>query len=239
MTTMTDHDPFIFRDPTGAPGAATPGLTGAGPVSAGFPPGPSGEPVEPLGPIAWRDGARRNVTSWRATISRVRHVEGPRGVAVRWSVGLRYLAYLGVVVGCSALVDFAFAGTRWSYGGTIMLFSAAGMLLTASLGTMFMPDRRAEVLDELRRFLFQMLLFPSTAIALAHWFLRRFTTDPGQRNDFLQLLDSYLPVFFLLPAVLSLIVFVKAISGFRVLNKSRQDSEEMMNTWTRQDWHQR
>ena len=49
--------------------------------------------------------------------------------------GALYLAYLGVVIGCSALVGAAFAGTRWAYGGSIVLFSAAGMVATAALGS--------------------------------------------------------------------------------------------------------
>jgi hypothetical protein len=38
--------------------------------------------------------------------------------------------------------------------------------------------------------------------------------------------------------MLSLIVFIKGIAGMRFLNRNRSDSEEMMNTWTRQDNHQ-
>lgn len=231
---MTDADTSPFRDPTGAPlGAPV-----IGEPTPRFPKGPGGEPVTLIGPAAWKASTQANMASWRSTAARVRHVEGPRGMALRWSIGLRYLAYLGVIIGCSAVIGAAFAGTRWAYGGSIVLFSAAGMLATATLGTMFLPDRRTEVLEEMRKFLFQMLLFPSTAIALGHWFLRSYTSDPGTQNDFLSLLDTYLPMFFLLPALLSLIVFVKMIVGMRYLDRSQSDAEELLNTWSRQDYHQ-
>lgn len=231
---MTDLDPSPFRDPTGAP-------TGApvvGEPTPRFPTGPDGEQLHLIGPAAWKAATQANLRSWRATAARVRHVEGPRGMALRWSIGLRYLAHLGVIIVCSAVINAAFAGTRWSYGGSIVLFSAAAMCVTAAFGTMFLADRRTEILEELRKFLFQMLLFPSTALALGHWFLRRYTSDPGTQNDFLSLLDTYLPMFFLLPALLSLIVFVKMIAGMRFLDRSRSDAEELLNTWSRQDYHQ-
>lgn len=231
---MTPYDRIPFSDPTGAPeGPPIPGEP-----FPRVPRDPNGNPVPLIGPSAWSAAAKANIRSWRATAARVRHVEGPRGVALRWSIGLRYLAYLGTIIGCVSLISAAFSRTRWSYGGSIVLFSAAGILLTATVGTMFMPDRRTEVLEEMRKFLFQMLLFPSTAIALGHWFLRRYTTDPGSQNDFLSLLDTYLPMFFLLPALLSLIVFIKGIAGMRFLDRSRSDAEELLNTWSRQDYHQ-
>lgn len=230
---MHDHEPSPFRDPTGAPA----GAPVVGEPTHKFPAGPGGEPVTLVGPSAWKAAAAANMRSWRATAARVRHVEGPRGLALRWSVALRYLAYLGVIIGCTAIIGAAFAGTRWSYGAPIVLFSAAVMLGTAALGTMFLADRRPKILEELRKFLFQMLLFPSTSIALGHWFLRRYTSDPGAQNDFLGLLDTYLPVFFLLPALLSCIVFVRMISGLRYLDRSQADAEEALNTWSRQDFH--
>jgi hypothetical protein len=37
---------------------------------------------------------------------------------------------------------------------------------------------------------------------------------------------------------MSVIVFIKAIAGLRMLNRTTADSEEMVATWTRQDYHQ-
>jgi hypothetical protein len=229
------NDGHFFHDPTGAPGAGpAPQPRPANPFGSA----PDGSDIEIRTPREIREQLSGHWSSWRSTLARIRHVEGPRGVAVRWSVLLRYVGYLVLIVVCSAAIGRSFTGTSWASGGTIVLFGSTAILVTAAVATMFMPDRRTEILEEMRRYLFQVLLFPSTGIAVAYWFLREFTDDPGADNAFLRLLDTYLPILFLLPAVMSVIVFIKAIAGLRMLNRTTADSEEMVATWTRQDYHQ-
>jgi hypothetical protein len=181
---------------------------------------------------------RRRVRSWRQTAARVRAVEGERGMAVRWSVGLRYLAYVGLIITCVAVTNATFRGTAWSMGGTLMLFSAAVMCVTAALGSMFMPQKRVEIAEELKHFLFQISVLPGTGIAVFIWVMNGYMSNPQNQDNFLGLLHNSLPILYAFTVFFPAIVFIKAVAGRRTLDRTQQDDSELMATWTRQDRRQ-
>jgi len=181
------------------------------------------------------EALRDKTASWRHILRRARRAEGPRGVALRWSVLLRYVGYLCVIVLCSAVAHASFAGTPWRMGGTLVLFASACMAVTATLGTMFIPYKRTEIVEDFRHFLFQVSILPATGIAVFQWVMRAYTADPRNQDNFLGLLENALPMLFAFTVFVPAVVFVKAVAGRRMLDRSQQDDQELMETWTRQD----
>lgn len=179
--------------------------------------------------------ARERFAAWRQTVQRVVAVEGPRGIAIRWSVAFRYLTYLAVIGLCAALVHHSFAGTAWESSSTLLLFSASLQAMTAALGCAFMPQDRPEIVQDFRHFLFQIALLPATAIAMFDWVLRAYMSDPRNNDNFLGLMANSLPIIFAFTLFTPAIIFVKAVAGRRTLSRTQQDDAEMMQTWTRQD----
>lgn len=218
-----------FSSPQGA-GTAAHLSDGAGwrpvPVDRGFGPGVD---------VGIGDAVRTSTASWRGTLRRARQAEGPRGVALRWSVLLRYFGYLSVIIVCSAVANAAFAGTPWRMGGTLVLFASCMMTVTASLGCMFMPYKRYEILEDWRHFMFQVSVLPATGIAMFQWVMRAYTANPLNQDNFLGLLSNALPMLFAFTVFIPSVVFVKAVAGRRVLERSQQDDQELIETWTRQD----
>jgi hypothetical protein len=151
------------------------------------------------------------------------------------AVLLRYLGYLVVIVLCSAVAHASFAGTPWRMGGTLVLFSSACMAVTAALGTMFIPHKRTEIVEDFRHFLFQVAILPATGIAAFQWVMRAYTADPRHQDNFLGLLQNSLPMLFAFSVFVPAVVFIKAVAGRRTLDRSQQDDQELMETWTRQD----
>lgn len=176
---------------------------------------------------------------WSGTLRNVRATEGPRGVAVRTSVGLRYGGYLLTILLCAGIAHASFAGTAWRLGGTLVLFSSALMVMTAAAGTVFMPHKRSEIVEDLRHFLFQLSILPASGIAAFDWVIRSYTQDPRNQDNFLGLLQNSLPLMYAFTVFIPAIVFLKAVAGRRSLERSQQDDEEALNTWTRQDWYVR
>lgn len=225
-----------------APMTATGDWIGAGPESWSVPGNSDGVGQGPM----WTDhpyddsmddigGARRRWRSWRNTLARVKRVEGERGIAVRTSVFVRYAAYVGVLLLCIAITHATFRGTAWSMGGTLMLVSAAIMCTSAALGTMFLPQKRAEIVEELRHFLFQISVIPGTAIALFIWVMNAYVSSDGQGDNFMGLLHNALPILYAFTVFFPALIYVKAVAGRRVLDRTQQDDQELMSTWTRQD----
>lgn len=182
-----------------------------------------------------RAGMQTTLQSWRRTWKRVGEIEGPRGKAIRLSVATRYVAYLLVVLGVAAIAHASFAGTAWRLSGTLVLFSAAAMTVTAALGTMLVPHKRDHIVEDYRHFLFQVSLLPSAGIAAFQWVLRLYTDNPMNQDNFLNLLNNSLPLLFAFTIFVPAIVFIKAVAGRRMLDRTQQDDEELMQTWTRQD----
>jgi hypothetical protein len=173
---------------------------------------------------------------WRGTLRRARTAEGPRGVAIRTSVALRYVGYVFTILLGATLANAAFAGTAWRLAGTLVLFSSSLMCVTAAGGTLFMPHKRSEIIEDLRHFMFQLSLIPATGIAGFDWVVRSYGADPRNQDNFLGLLQNSLPLLYAFTVFIPAIVFVKAVAGRRHLERTQQDDEEAMNTWTRQDW---
>jgi len=148
---------------------------------------------------------------------------------------MRYAGYLLTIIICAAVANASFAGTPWSMAGTLILFSAACMSVTAALGTLFIPQKRPEIVEEFRHFLFQISMLPATGIAVFQWVLKAYSADPRNQDNFLGLLHNALPLLFAFTVFVPAIVFVKAVAGRRMLDRSQQDDQELMETWTRQD----
>lgn len=185
------------------------------------------------------EAVRGKTASWRGTFRRARAAEGPRGIAVRWSVGLRYIGYMVTIIVCSAIGNAAFAGTAWHMAGSLMLFSAAVMTLTAALGCMFIPYKRTEIVEDFRHFLFQVSLLPATGLAVFQWVMIAYNQDPRNADGFLSLLGNSLPLLYGFTVFVPAVVFVKAVAGRRALDRSQQDDQELLQTWTRQDMFMR
>jgi hypothetical protein len=212
---------------------------------AGTPPSPPPEPtgrlVSPgtlLSPHA-RVQAVDTFTSWRRTWRQALNVEGARARTIRVSVAVRYVWYLLVVLGVTAVISTLFADSRYSMAGVLVLFASTTILFTGAVGTMFMPHQRPELVEEVRHYLFQLMLFPALAVAVLVQVIHSYTQDPQRSDGFFDLLAWSLPIMFMVTVVLPPIIFVKAVAGRRHLERSQRDDEEAMAGWSRQDWHQR
>jgi hypothetical protein len=182
-----------------------------------------------------RAGMHTTLQSWRRTWRRVGEIEGKRGKAIRLSVAVRYVVYLLTVLAVAAVANASFGGTAWRLAGTLVLFSAAAMTVTAALGTMLVPHKRDDIVEDFRHFLFQVSLLPAAGIAVFQWVLRVYTDNPLNQDNFLNLLNNTLPLLFAFTVFVPAIVFIKAVAGRRMLDRTQQDDQELMQTWTRQD----
>lgn len=231
----------IGHDPTGAPvGGAT---------AWGTPHAPAGHAHQADGvtgnygdvtyglstPTAAFGDARTKMGQWRTTIERVRRVEGPRGIAVRGSVAFKWATHVLWVVLSAAILHAAFSGTAYASMGTLLLFSAAVMAVTAALGTMFIPHKRPEIIEEFRHVLFHLCLAPAVSIAAFSWAMGSYLSDPRNGDAAVNSIHGYMPLMCLFAVLGPALVLVKMVSGRRHLDRSSQDDAEMMATWTRQD----
>jgi hypothetical protein len=238
-------DQFFTHDPTGAPPGASWGSTQ--PVSGDGggvrqmhhgdgAPGGAADPTLGLGtPANAFRGARKTFTGWSATMARVRRVEGPRGTAIRVTVVLRWLAHVFAVILAAGIMHAAFAETSFHAMGTLMMFSAAVMAVTGALGTMFIPTKRPEIIEEFRHCLFHLCLAPAVALAAFSWVLDSYIGDARNGDQALSSIGHYLPMLCAFTVLAPAVVFVKMVSGRRHLDRSAADDAEMMATWTRQD----
>lgn len=233
---MTYFGPLPYPGQPGQPGQS--GQSGQPAAARADGAGWEGGELHPF-PAGVTTGVREAVTdataTWRHTLRRARRAEGPRGVALRYSVALRYLGYLLTIVVCSAIANAAYANTAWRLAGTLVLFSAALMSVTAALGAMFVPQKRVQIVEDYRHFLFQVSMLPATGIAVFQWVMRAYTANPAHQDNFLGLLSNTLPLMFAFTVFFPAIVFVKAVAGRRMLDRSQQDDQELLQTWTRQD----
>lgn len=231
----------IGTDPTGAPvgGATAWGTPAEGPSHAHHADGAPGNPADPTHglatPTAAFSDARTKMGQWRGTLARIRRVEGPRGIAVRGSVAFKWATHVLWVVLAAAICHAAFSGTSYSSMGTLVLFSAAVMAVTAALGTMFIPHKRPEIIEEFRHVLFHLCLAPSVCLAGFNWVMGSYLSDARNGDAALNSIHGYLPVICLFTVLAPALVLVKMVSGRRHLDRSSQDDAELMSTWTRQD----
>lgn len=167
--------------------------------------------------------------------------EGPRGQATRASVYLRYCGYLmAIVAGCTVTGALLGAAGTTEYGGSLLWFSCALMAVVAAGATMAFPNQRAEIIRQMRHYIFGLCLFPAVGIAFVIWALRGVITTPTAAHDTLaNLMNFAVPAIFVITVIVPPIVFIKAITGFHTLHRSTRDDGETLAAHTRQDWLQR
>jgi hypothetical protein len=174
----------------------------------------------------------------RATraVSRLQQFEGLRGRSTRAALALRYVASLLSVVVFSALTQGATDGIKYAEGGGVfMLLSCTTISVVGAIATLFYVNLRNEILARVRHYLFGIVLFPGTLLAL---FLHVTKSWWGQ-DSISSTLSMALPVVFLLTVVLPAFIFVKEIAGMRAIYRSTLDDQEAVTLWTRQDGLQR
>lgn len=165
--------------------------------------------------------------------------EGWRGTSVRASVALRYISYWFVIVGGSALAGAFFAEVpNAQSGGLWMLLSTSFQLAVAAIGTIFYANRRHEIIEQVRAYVFGYTLFPGLGVAAFMWTATRLVAY-GSQDAFVHTLTAALPWIYFLPVVLPAVIFAKTVAGLRMTNRLRLDDEEIMQIYTRNDGLQR
>jgi hypothetical protein len=165
--------------------------------------------------------------------------EGPRGLSTRATVWFRYVGYLLTILTCCGLTQACFSSLNGAQsGGEWMLLSAAFQLAVAVIGSAMFANRRAEILHQVRSYVFGYTVFPGTGVAIFMWSASSLSSGSG--NDvFVGSLNAALPWLYFLPIVLPAIIFLKSVSGMRVLHRERMEDREAMNLYTRNDGVQR
>jgi hypothetical protein len=174
----------------------------------------------------------------RATraVSRLQQFEGLRGRSTRAALALRYVAYLFTIVVLSALTQGATDDIKYAEGGGVfMLLSCTTISVVGSVATLFYVNLRNEIIARVRHYIFGIILFPGTLLAL---FLYVTKSWWGQ-DTFSSTLSMALPVVFLVTVVLPAFIFVKEIAGMRAIYRSTLDDQEAVSLWSRQDGLQR
>lgn len=168
---------------------------------------------------------------------RRRYAEGPRWLPVRAAVWLRYAAYAIVVYAMCALTEGMLSGVPTArHGGQWMLFSAALVMVAAVFGLWRYPTHRNEIVKQARHYIFGIMVFPGTAIAAVMWAAGQFFTDAAASSQvFGTMLGTALPIVFFCTVVVPLLVYVKLVAGMRYMYRTREDDQETMSIYTRQD----
>lgn len=179
--------------------------------------------------------------SLASRVSPIIRNEGSRGQAARAAVVMRHVAYLCVILICTAIAHASFIAVPGAgSGGRWVLFGATFQLAVAAVGTMLFPNRRAAIIEEARTYVFGWTVLPATALALFMWGARSLAAAPaGETDMFLSTLTSALPWIYFLPIVIPCIVFLRMIAGLRTIHKVQEDDQELMAMMTRHDGLQR
>lgn len=188
----------------------------------------------------FRRWATEPTDSIRATLNEVRRIEGERGVAMRWSVLLRYLVYLAGVIIVSLIVGAMPAlgplATR------LILMSNMLILVIAGVATVLYPVERRNLVDQSRFFIFGVVCFPSIVLGALLSLVSSASTNAsgaaiGTSSDTLlvSLAQNALPYLFWATVLIPPFIFVKMVVGLRKIHRDRTDDEDMMKLWSRQD----
>lgn len=183
----------------------------------------------------------RGSHSWRSKRARQRLTyEGPRGEAIRATVWLRYGVYLGIIVIGSAIAQACFSGINNAHsGGEWMLLSATFQIVVAAVGSFMFANRRPEINQQMRSYVFGYTIFPGTGIAVFMWAASHISAGPGGTDVFVNTLNAALPWLYFLPIILPSVIFVKSVAGMRSIHREQLDDQEIMLTYTRNDTMQR
>ena len=230
-----DHDDD-FSGTAHVPGDGSGAATATGPVRSSYSgndhDGVAGD--DPRQPRGHRTLSERKHPTNRFT------VEGPRGASTRASVWLRYVAYFVTIVICSGITSACFAQVPGATsGGEWMLLCVAFQLAIASIGSWMFANRRPEINQQVRSYIFGYTLFPGTGIAILMWSARHLTAGPTGTDVFVNSLNSALPWLYFLPIILPAVIFLKTVAGMRMIHREQMDDQEIMRTYTRNDGRQR
>lgn len=167
--------------------------------------------------------------------------EGPRGYSTRAAVYARHAAYLLVILLCSSLTHICMraAGPYSIDGGAVMLFMAALTLAVGALGTASYPAQRNQILEQVRHYVFGLMVLPGTGVAAVLWIVKGLITSQANPDAFSRTVDLGLLMLFGTLMIMPPVVFLKLMSGIRTLARSTRDDQEMMSVWSRQDGFQR
>jgi hypothetical protein len=119
-------------------------------------------------------------------------------------------------------------------GGMWMLFSATLTLVTAATGCAFFTNHRNEIIEQCRHFLFGIMLFPGTGIAVLMWATRAATASSSS-SVLSSAFTNALPLLFFATVIIPSLIYIKVIAGMRNLHRSRLDDQAAVALWTRQD----
>lgn len=166
--------------------------------------------------------------------------EGPRGGSVRAGVWIRYANYFAAIVIGSAIAQACFAGISNAHsGGEWMMLSATFQIVVAAVGSFMFPNRRPEINQQMRSYVFGYTIFPGTGIAVFMWAASHISAGPSGTDVFVNSLNAALPWLYFLPIILPAIIFVKSVAGMRTIHREQLDDQEIMLTYTRNDPMQR
>jgi hypothetical protein len=184
----------------------------------------------------WSRRALSDAANFSAGQSAIKVVEGPRGLSIRATVILRYALYMLAIMICAGTTQGMLATMpEVSNGGMWMLFSATLTLFTAAAGCAFYVNQRKEIIEQCRHFLFGIMLFPGTGLAVLMWATRGVVTSSTSSSVLSSTFQNALPLVFFATVIIPALIFVKMIAGMRNLHRSRLDDQEAIALWTRQD----
>lgn len=173
--------------------------------------------------------------------ARIQNSEGPRGYSTRAAVYLRHVAYFMVLILCSSITHFAMnaAGPYVLDGGKAMFFLATLTLAVGALATAGYANHRNELLEQIRMYVFGMMVLPGTGIALVLWMVHGLVTSQANPDAFTRTLDTGLLMVFGAALIMPPIVFLRLVAGIRTMHRSTRDDQEMLQAYSRVDGVQR
>ena len=174
--------------------------------------------------------------------SRVRRIEGPRGIAVRTNVWVRHLGYLFTIALCTGTSHWAFqAIPAWRHGGEMLLYAVTAILFIAVIGSVLYAEARYEIQKSARHYAFGIVALPGAALAVFMRVVSQALANSGGDDMFVSILrGNGLPLMYVTLVVVPVFVFAKYIfGGIRTSNRSGLADEEFIATYLRQDGAQR
>jgi hypothetical protein len=171
-------------------------------------------------------------------VNRRLSVEGLRSVSTRTAVWLRHVVYALTLLLCAAVTSWS--GLFSGAGAAVLVGSAALLLVAGVLGTWLLPASRKEIIEQARHYAFGIVALPGAGIAVIYRLSLTWARSGSSSNSWLlDLSQNALPLVFFATVLLPIPVFIKVLSGWRFLNRSRMDDQEAIALWTRQDGLQR
>jgi hypothetical protein len=176
------------------------------------------------------------------SVSRIRSTEGLRGYSTRATVIARQIGAFAALMVSVGIAHWAFSDRpQWRFGGMLMLFSIAFILVIAAVGTVLYAESRQQIIDQARHFAFGIVAFPGAALAV---FMRVVTAalEPvGDGDMFTSILrGSGLPLVYFSLVAIPAFVFAKYVfGGLRSLNRRALADEETLAAYMRHDGRQR